>query len=88
LLVDRDMGCRGTVDSEDALKTAVVRASARYSSSSVSLAKAASLVEIATVKPTAENKPWISWWNGTLQGQLRLLQSPDFLKKLLPPGES
>jgi hypothetical protein len=88
LLVGRGLGMRGTVGSEDAMKTAVVAATQRYASMSASLSKIATLVDISEVKATAENKPWIAWWKGDLHDKLKLLQSTDYLKRLAPPGST
>lgn len=80
------IGVRATVDSEDQLKTDVVKASHRVASANRGLINAASLVDPARLPQSAANRPWLAWWKGGLREQLAQISQPDFARRMLAPS--
>jgi len=87
LTMNPGVGTRATIDSVDQLTTDVSAAAKRAASAGRGLVAAASLVDITEVPATAENRPWLQWWKGSLRQQVAMISSPEYLRKLLPPKD-
>jgi hypothetical protein len=87
LVTEPGVGCRATSNDEDILKTDMVAQASRLASASRSYARTASLIDITKVSQTKDNEPWLKWFKQDVRGRLAQIQSPDYLKKLLPPKD-
>ncbi len=79
------IGVRATVDSADVLKTVMVRDAIRVESVRKTAINTASLITLAEIPNTDENRPLKEWFGTRYRETLKLLSSPDWVKRALPP---
>lgn len=83
------IGVRATVDDADTATVALPKKFNRFRAAKNSLVQTAQLVDINKIPDTADYKPWKQWLKTDVKDILKMVKSPDFEQKLLPPaGES
>jgi hypothetical protein len=88
LTTEIGLGVRATAGDEDTLKTDMVAQSRRFASAARGYARTAELIDPTKIKPTEDNKKLLHWLKQEVRPRLAQIQSPDYLRKLLPPKES
>lgn len=89
LVVEAGVGVRATADTEDAMKTDLVAQARRKASADKSFARSAGMVaeNMAKIPATQQNAPWLKWLKTVVKPALAEISAPDYVKRLLPPGD-
>ena len=82
LLTIKGLGARATVNSDDVVKNAMPGIGRRVRSSIRAISATNELVTVNEITDPA----WRKWHQREIRSCVKVLTSPDFLNKLLPPG--
>lgn len=80
------VGVRATVDDADTLTVALPKKIRRLQAAKVAVSKTAALIDPARLPSTAELAPWKRWFTTDVRTIMKTLDTPDFAKRMLPPG--
>lgn len=87
LLVQRGLGARATVDSEDVVKNKLPQRTTRFLSAKAALARTVERVDLKELpRRSAEDKTWADWAVDVAQ-TMNQLGTGKLDNKLLPPGD-
>lgn len=79
------VGVRATVDSADVLQNVLVSDARRFDSARRTLTQTANIINPAEIPNSPEMKPLKEWLAKGLKETLRLVNTPEWLQKALPP---
>jgi len=82
LVVERGVGVRATDGSEDVAKNTLGVKVRRFERSKQAIEKTLAIVDVSSIKDKQ-----LRTWVGELRPAFKMLSSPDFVKKLLPPRD-
>jgi hypothetical protein len=80
------VGVRATVDDADTTTVALPKKMRRLRSAQVGLKKTVDLIDLSKLPSTADMVPWKRWLTTDVKTIMKTLDSPDFAKRMLPPG--
>lgn len=79
------VGIRATVDDADTASVALPKRVGRFRAAKNALANTVGLVDVANIPDTPEMKPWKTWFKTSVKDIMKMVNSPEFEQKLLPP---
>lgn len=88
LIRHRGLGARASVDDLDIIRNKQVQKAKRMHSAAKSFIDTDALVDVRTIADTAANRPWTNWYRRDAGAIVKMVNSEDFLGKLLPAAAS
>lgn len=86
MLSEPGVGLRATVDDADMVKTDVAKKSSRVQSAVKSLADSVEKVDTKSESFQGLTTEWKDWFKTNAKDVVKQMASPEYLRKLLPPG--
>lgn len=80
------VGVRASIGDADVLQNVMPKKSVRLQSARASFVKTAAGIDAAKIPNTPELAPLKAWFGHQIRDVMKQISSPDFERKLLPPG--